>query len=221
VAEPWSNDFAALAERTQQQLRAPAATRASLSTRTQETPKMSRFMKSHPALTAVIALAVLGAASGAAYAVVREVWVNVDSSESAPEIEQDVTTQLQQQGVTATVQADKSDDGLRVAIKTLGHEGSDPNPDLHIHVNGEPATGKRLQLQIDGELEDTDGAALAEAASCSEMIAVLKADYPNTDALAAAITKVLADHGFPNATVRVGGDGNVSVSVTAASPARP
>lgn len=203
MAEPWSNDFAALAERSRAGLPTLDATRAALSTRSQETSRM-RFFKNHPALAALIALAVLGAASGAAYAVVREVWVTVDPSQSAPEIEHSVQSQLDQQGVPALVYADKSDDGkLMIAIKSQG-EGA--GSDLHVNLAGLPDGGTRRTLSIEGELDDAAGMALAQVTSSPEMIAVLKADYPSDDALAAAIRQVLVAHGFTNLDVHVDGD---------------
>lgn len=205
MAEPWSNDFAALAERSRAGLPTLDAARAALSTRSQEKSPM-RFFKSHPALAALIAIAVLGAASGAAYAVVREVWVTVDPAQSAPEIEHSVQSQLDQQGVPAVVYADKSDDGkLMVAIKSQG-EGEGEGSDLHVNIAGLPEGGTRRTLSIEGQLDDTAGMALAQLASSPEMIAVLKADYPSDDALAAAIRQVLVAHGFTNLDVRVEGD---------------
>src|SRR5690242_13103099 len=88
VAEPWSSDFAALAERSRHGLRPLAAFSEPKETK-------MRFFKSHPALAAVVTLLVLGLVSGAAYAVVREAWISIDPDKSAPEIQQDIEDQLQ------------------------------------------------------------------------------------------------------------------------------
>jgi len=115
VAEPWSNDFAALDEHTRDQLRSLEATRAVLSTHTQET-KM-RFFKTHPALAALVALAVLTLVGGAAYAVVREVFVTIDPDKSGRRDRERRPHQLEAAGVPATVHAEKSDDG-KLKVRT-------------------------------------------------------------------------------------------------------
>lgn len=215
MAEPWTDDFAALEARSRHGLRSLDATRASLSTRPQET-KM-RFFKSHPALSALLALAILGAASGAAYAVVREVWVDVDPTKSAPEIEQDVTTQLQQQGVNATVHADKTDGKLLVAIKSDDKVGSD----VELKFRGVVAEGQRRAMRLEGDVDDATRETIDDLVTSPEMLAVLAADYqdPNDGTLAAGIRKVLADHGITNVDIKIDDDG-IHVIVQA-PPARP
>lgn len=173
-----------------------------------------RFFKSHPALSALLAFLILGAVSGAAYAVVREVWVTVDADKAPPEIEQDVTDQLQQQGVSATVHADKEGDGrLRVAIMSTGSGSVEP-PDLHVDVKNRPA-GEQESRSMRVEIKCTDCTIdpdkLADATSGPDMRAVLAAKYASDDELAAAVKKALADHGFPNAVVHVDGE-NIDVT---------
>src|SRR5262249_21782596 len=130
VADPWSSDLSALGDHTRRDLRSLDATRAALAA-SQEKTKM-RFFKAHPALSALLALAVLAVAAPLAYAVVREVWVRIDPDKPAPEIERDIQSQLEAAGVPATVHADKTDDGkLRLAIKATSH---DPNSEADIHV---------------------------------------------------------------------------------------
>jgi hypothetical protein len=208
VAEPWSNDFAALAQRSRHGLR-PLG---SFSTHPKET-KM-RFFKSHPALAALAMLLVLGLVGGAAYAVVREVWVSIDSTKSAPEIENDVNAQLQQQGVPATAHADKTDDGQL----TVNIHATDPNAgsEMHFTVNGEPVQAGSLSVRIyaEGNFDATALQTLDGITSAPDMVAVLDADYPNDAALAAAIVKVFADHGFAHVDVHPNGD-EIDVTVRA------
>ena len=112
MAEPWSNDFQALEAHTRQGL--PRL----LPPPPQET-KM-RYFKSHPALAALVMLLLLGLVGGAAYAVVREVFITIDPDKPADQIEKDVHDQLEAAGVPATVHAEKVDDGkLKIRIGSV------------------------------------------------------------------------------------------------------
>jgi hypothetical protein len=208
VADPWSSDFAALGERTRHRL--PA-----LSSLSQPQETKMRFFKTHPALAALTALVVLAALSGAAYAVVRELWVSIDTDKSAPEIERDVGKQLEAAGVTGTVHAEKSDDGKQTTVEI---HSMDPNmgSGLHIAVGGRPAETceHSMRLEVTAELDPAAMQALHDAASSPEMIAVLKGDYPSDDDRAAAIEQILADRGFHGVEVHVDG-GAVTVRITA------
>ena len=222
MAEPWTDDFAALETRSRHGLRSLDATRASLSNRPQET--QMRFFKSHPALSALLAFLILGAVSGAAYAVVREVWVTVDADQSPDQIEHDVTDQLQQQGVAATVHADKEDNGnLRVLIAQTGSGSADLESGLHVEVKNRPA-GEQRRRSMRFELKCTDcgidPSALADTMSGPDMQAVLTGEFANDDDLAAAVKKVLAAHGFANAKITVT-DGDILVTVDSAPTASP
>lgn len=84
--------------------------------------------------------------------------------------------------------------------------GEGAGTDLHVNLAGLPDGGTRRTPSIEGELDDTAGMALAQVTSSPEVIAVLEADYPSDDALAAAIRQVLVAHGFTNLDVRVAGD---------------
>jgi hypothetical protein len=199
VAEPWTNDLAALGEHTRRQLRPLSMP--------QETTKM-RFFKAHPALAALAAVALLTALGGAAYAVVREVWVSIDADKPADQIEQDVHAQLEAAGVPASVHAEKSDDGkLKVSIQSADITAEQA---LHIAVNGKDAESTdrmvRLRVACDGKPDPGATLALAEVASGKDMVDVLENHDMSDDELAAAITKVFAAHGY-KADVSVGPDG--------------
>jgi hypothetical protein len=216
VAEPWSRDFDALAERSREHLRSLEATRASLSTRSQET-KM-RFFKSHPALTALAAVAMLALVSGAAYAVVREVFVTIDPDKPAPEIEQDIHQQLESAGVPSTVHVDKSDDGqLKVRIGTTDR---DVSSDLQVHVNGvngAPSESRSLRMELEEtcQLDEAQNAALEATASSPAIIALVTDRGDKSDAdLAPAISQVFHDAGFLDVDVSVA-DGTVKITVKA------
>ena len=199
MAEPWTNDLAALGEHTRRQLRPLSMP--------QETTKM-RFFKTHPALAALAAVALLIALGGAAYAVVREVWISIDSDKPADQIQKDVEQQLVAAGVPATVKAEKSDDGkLKVSIQSTDITAEQG---LHIAVNGKAAETHdrmmRLQLACEGKPDPGATQALAEVASGKDMLDVLENQVMSDAELAAAITKVFAAHGY-KADVSVGDDG--------------
>jgi hypothetical protein len=179
-----------------------------------------RFFKTHPALAALVAVLLLTLVGGAAYAVVREVWVSIDPDKPPAEIEKDVTSQLEAAGVPASVHAEKRDDGqLQVAIQS-----SDPTAGsaLHFSVGGKVVDSEQRMLQLKIACEggtseapcSPDPAqiqAVQAVAVGSDMLAVLEADYDSNDAFAAAITKVFAAHGF-TATVTIG-DGGITARV--------
>ena len=204
MADPWNDDLAALGEHTRHGLRSLAATRASLSIPEQET-KM-RFFKSHPALAALIALAVLGLATPIAYAVVREVWVQVDADQPAPAIEQSIQSQLQQQGVNATVHADKDDGNLRVQIRS-----TDPaaGSDIHVNLTGNlPPNAERREVgvRVHCPLDDAQQHRLQDTLASQDLRDLLEdppGDDESDDELADRITAALADHGFTHVTVKV------------------
>lgn len=74
-----------------------------------------RMFKNRPLLATLLVLGLVGAASGAAYAVDR-IFLHVDPDKSAPEIERDVKSQLEQAGVPAEVTADKTDGQVKITI---------------------------------------------------------------------------------------------------------
>jgi len=205
VAEPWTNDLAALGEHTRRQLRPLSMP--------QETTKM-RFFKAHPALAALVAVALITLVGGAAYAVVREVFVSIDTDKPADQIENDVRSQLEAAGVPASVHAEKSDDGkLKVSIQSTDKSTESA---LHIAVNGKAAEATnrmvRLKVACDGKPDPGATLAVAEVASGKDMVDVLEDHEMTDDELAAAITKVFAAHGY-KAEVAIGPDDGITATV--------
>jgi hypothetical protein len=212
VAEPWTDDLAALGERSQQQVRSIAATRAHVLS-AQENSKM-RFFKNRPVLAVLMVLALVGVASGAAYAVDR-VFLHIDLDETAPQIQQDVTTQLQNAGVSANVQAEKSDGKIEVKIAT-----TDPSLPFRLDFSAPHGTQVerdqgQLIIKPDVALDDAQTAQLVSAGSSSDVVAALAIaeDKGDTAPLAAAF----AAHGFHDVKVSVAG---TSVTVTITAPPR-
>lgn len=223
MAEPWSNDFDALAAQSRAGLRSLDATRAALS-RPKET-KM-RYFKSHPALAALVVFLALGLVSGAAYAVVHEVWVSIDSSKPAAEIQQDVQAQLAAQGMNGTVTAQKTDDGrLKVMIRSTGSGDTDV-PDVHVQVDGSDQdrsmASRSVRVAVTCHLDDAQSQRLTAITASPAFQALLEpADGSDADGSAgsdadraAAITQLYAAQGFHSIQVQVDG-GSVQVTITA------
>jgi hypothetical protein len=219
VADPWADDFAALGEHTRHRLRSLAATRASLSTTTEET-KM-RFFKTHPALATLIAILALGAFAPIAYAVVHRIIISIDADKPASEIQDDVQKQLEAAGVNADVHVDKSDeDGKRKLEVSV--TSNDPNaPEIGVHVDGkdESANSRRAELRVEVKCDLTpEQQATLRAALTAEDVGKLAADRPagTTDAeIAAKIKAMLAAHGLHDVDVTVTGE---SVTITINAP---
>jgi hypothetical protein len=173
-----------------------------------------RFFKSHPALAALTAVAVLMLLGGAAYAVVREVFVTIDPEQSAPEIQQSLQQQLEAAGVPSTVRVDKNDDKLRV---TIGTDDPSIGQDVKVSVNGVKAerAEMRVQLEIACDLDDAQKAAFQVVVSSQHFMDIAVAADATTDAdTAARITVLFHDAGFKDVDVKVA-ESVVTVTVNA------
>ena len=208
MADQFVQDLAALDERSRTHLRSLAATRAHVLSAPPET-KM-RFIKNRPLLALLLLLAFVGAASGAAYAV-DKIWLSVDPEKSAPEIEQDVKSQLDQAGVAADVHVDKTDGRIEMRIMTtdpdlpqkLGYQGS----------NGGIAIGseqRRIGVDDRANLGPAQSMQLANVLASSEVITALQGG----DAIA-VMQRALANAGFTDVEVTAVGPDYV---VTVKSP---
>ena len=78
MAEPWTDDLAALGETTRSQLRSIAATRANLR---MENKNMS-LIKRRPLWAAAIAALVLAIAAPVAWAIGTKIFVSIDPDQS-------------------------------------------------------------------------------------------------------------------------------------------
>ena len=203
---PWSNDFKALEEATHERLPSLEATRTALSTRSTET-KM-RFFKTHPALAAIVMLLALSLVGGAAYAVVREVMITIDSDKPADEVAQDIQDQLEAAGVPSTVQATKRDDGkTEIRIGTHGKLGdvdlkfADKHGDGSVHQES-----LRLQLEMKCELTDAQMESAVQISSGPMVVelAMNRGDKSDADVIA-TVKKAYADGGFKDVDVAIAG----------------
>jgi len=191
VAEPWTDDFAALGERSATQPRSLAATRAHVLS-SPETSKM-RMFKNRPLLATLLVIGLVGAASGAAYAVDR-IFIHVDPDKSAPEIEQDVKAQLESAGVKADVHAEKS--GTNVV--KIGITSMDPSLAQKIGADVDGSDGApKLRVEVHTHLDDAQMLKLQDALTTSAITTIDVAD-PGP-----AIKKALADAGFADVDVSV------------------
>jgi hypothetical protein len=211
VADPWSDDLAALGERTRSQLRSIAATRANL----RMEPKMT-FFKRRPVLATALAALVLAIAAPVAWAIGTRIFVSIDPDKSGPEIQQDVQHQLDTAGVKATVQADKTDDGqLRLQIRS-----SDPSlgSNLDIDVNGSvDVAGKRemrVEVETKQKLDDAAFARLHGALDSKAVKTVVEADDLDPEHVEEVVTDALVNAGFRSVHVDVDAH-SITVHVTA------
>jgi hypothetical protein len=208
VADPWTEDFAALGERSAQDLASLASTRTLL-TRPKES-KM-RFFLNRPLLAFALLLALVGVASGAAYAVDR-LFIRVEPDQSPAEIERTVGEQLEAAGIKASVSATKPRNGqLEIQI-----EASDKNVaegiarGIQIEVpggDGEVVQHQLMvQLDVEGKLTPEVQRALVEATA--------KVGEPGDSPaeLEAHLRASLAAHGFTDVTIVVA-DGIARVTV--------
>ena len=194
MAEPWTEDLAALGTHTRTGLRSPAITRAAC-THHESKPKM-RFFKQHPALATLIILAILGVATPVAYAVVDRVFLSIDPNQSESEMEDDVIDQLKAQGHdNAVVTAKKSDHEFSVTIQS-----EDPAlGNLDVEVPGPNGTTINVHLDIPATLPQDQQMAVGEAASK----AVQRANHETDAEMENAVNADLAKAGVKNATVKI------------------
>ncbi len=201
MAEPWTNDLAALGTHTRTGLRSPAITRAEC-IHHESKPKM-RFFKQHPALATLLILAILGIATPVAYAVVDRVFLSIDPDKSESEMEEDVLDQLEAQGHdNAVVTAKKTDHEYSVTI-----ESEDPAlGNLDVEVPGDDGKTYRVHIDIPPTLPQAMQVAVGEAASK----AVQRAHDESDAEMEKAITEDLTKAGIKNFTAKVTG---TSVSI--------
>jgi hypothetical protein len=200
VAEPWSRDFDALAERSRHGLRPLDA----FSHHRQET-KM-RFFKAHPALAALFTVLAIGLVSGAAYAVVKEVWVTVDPSKPPEDLAKDVQSQLQQQGVAADVETSQTPNG-HTKISIVSH---DPAAGSNMHINvAAPQNDEHrrvVRMTTAACVGHVDPNTVADIMSASDVVSALEDKTLSDDQLIAKLRQALADHGYHDVTITLDGE---------------
>jgi hypothetical protein len=210
VAEPWTDDFAALGERSRTQLRSLAASRAHVLS--QPETKM-RLLKNRPVLAVLLLLALVGAASGAVYAVDR-VFLTVDPDKSAPEIEQDVKAQLKAANIEADVHAQKDDDN-KVEVRILSSDDKLPDKLGVTTPDGDGgADGRRLRLEAKCHLDDAQMKELTTVASSHDMVAALMDAKDDAETIA-QIKRALDAAGFHDVEVTTSA---TEINVTVKSP---
>jgi hypothetical protein len=213
VANSWSRDFDALAERSRHGLRPLEA----FSQRPEET-KM-RFFKTHPALAALFTVLAIGLLSGAAYAVVKEVWITIDPKKPAEQIEQDVRAQLEKQGVKADFHSEKDGDGrLKIKIRTDDPALGSGNIHLNVAGSGNTETHQRTVRVFQTYQGEHNSEGLADIMSAPEMIGVLEDETLSDEEVTTQLHKVLADRGYDDVEIKVE-DRNVTITIK--SPPKP
>lgn len=203
MAEPWTDDLAALGTQSRIGLRSPETTRAACDLHERK-PKM-RFFKAHPALATLLVVAILGLFAPVAYAIVDRVFLSVDVSKSEGEIEKDLQEQLNAAGHgNATVKATKTDHEYTIAIES-DNPALAGNLDLQIAAGGKTYD---VHLELPDSVTEAQGMAVGEAASKA-----LQREHGETDAeVQKQIVDDLARHGMTDVTVKVH-DAVVSIAV--------
>lgn len=222
MADPWTDDLAALGEDTRAQLGSLAHTRARL----RMEPPMKNVFKRRPLFAIAVTALVLAVAAPVAWAIGTKIFVTFDPDKSAPEIEQDITNQLQSAGVTATVHADKSDGRLSVQIRGSGEALDHANLEVvpagsaGVVIEKEGSAGSkqvvsrqiRLEVETAQPLEDAALAKLQAVLGTKEVTDALEGD--DLDHLEEVVTDALANAGFHAVTVEAT-PGALTVHVTA------
>jgi hypothetical protein len=202
VAEPWTDDLAALGEATRSQLRSIAATRANL----RMEPKMS-LIKRRPLLAAALAVLVLAIAAPVAWAIGVKIFIDPD--QSAAQIQDSVQSQLNAAGMPATAQVDKDGDKLRVRI-----ESTDPRVGSNlptIEVKGRPPVqAYQVRLEVKTKLTPDQLARLQRAMNLPAIEDPKTEDDP--EAIEEAATDALVAAGFKATDVQVS-DNTLTVTI--------
>ena len=202
MADPWTDDLAALGEHTRSQL-------GSLS-RPRMEPNMTLF-KRRPLFAIIVTALVLAVAAPVAWAIGTKIFVTIDPDETAPEIENDVHDQLEAAGVPATVHAEKSDGKLTVSVRATGSAEAD----LELHVSGDGSgtvEQRALRVELAVPLDDAAQAKLQAVLASPTVNAALEGDDPG--AVQKVVTDALAAAGFHAVTVAVS-PGSLRIRVTA------
>jgi hypothetical protein len=203
VAEPWTDDLAALGEATRSQLRSIAATRANL----RMEPKMS-LIKRRPLLAAALAVLVLAIAAPVAWAIGTKIFIDPD--QSAEQIQDSVQTQLDAAGMPATAQVDKDGDKLRVRIKSTDPRVGSNLP--MIEVKGRPPVqAYQVRLEVQTKLTPDQLDRLQRAMNIPALEDPKTEDDP--DAIEEVATDALVAAGFKATNVQVS-DNTLTVTIT-------
>jgi hypothetical protein len=198
VAEPWTHDLQTLGARTRIGLRSVEQVRAAVP---KERPPMRLFK--HPALAAIIILAILGITAPIAYAIVDRVWLSVDVDKSADEIQNDVNSQLEQQGISGTdVKVSKDGNQIGIDIKA-GDPALGSNLEVVVPNLPDNAEAQELRLEVTVPLTDAQQAKLTQVVSSSAFTGLLDDDTKTPAQVEAGIRDQLAAAGFKDVDVKV------------------
>jgi hypothetical protein len=208
VAEPWTDDLAALGEATRSQLRSIAATRANL----RMEPKMS-LIKRRPLLAAALAVLVLAIAAPVAWAIGTKIFIDPD--QSAEQIQGSVQSQLDAAGLPATAQVDKAGDKLRVRIESTDPRVGSNLPMIEVK-GGPPVQAYQVRLEVKTKLTPDQLDRLQRAINVPAIED--PKDEHDPDAIEAAVTDALVAAGFKATDVQVS---ETTLTVTITQPPAP
>lgn len=215
MADPWSEDFAALGEKSRAQLRSIDATRNLVSAQPAQESMFMRLFKQRPIVSALLILLALGTVTPLAYALVKTVFITVDTEKSPEELSAEIQRQLREQQIEAVVKVAKPDE--RSTVLEIWSD----DPDLRVpEVNVVPSGDTEVRSEMERiEIDNKCGLTAAEERTLAEAFA--KAYYPNhaipspqpKAARIVAMRKLLAGLGY-EAEVEIG-EGVVKIVVKA------
>lgn len=218
--EPWARDLAALGELSKRELPSFSRTvdEVLASTNTPPPTLRERIMtklKHKPLLIAAAAVLALAIMTPVAYAVVEKLFLTIDPSQPADEIEDGIAEQLEAQGIEASAVTVEKDGNA--TIVSIGSVDEHFPAELEIGVDGEHATAaemQRIELDVADDLPADDLEALKEAVTTDEFLELTgaPAEGQSPDDRAAALEAFFAERGFPGTVATVTADG-ISVRV--------
>lgn len=178
-----------------------------------------RFFKNRPLLAVAIVLALVGVASGGAY-VIKHSLLTIDPTKSAPEIEHDVETQLQQNGVNAAVNAEKSDDGqLQLTISSTDDDLPKKLQEMGAIVVTQGGSAqdeqRRITIEDHAKLDPAQELRLTKAITSHDVIKALAQDPDHARDI---VEDALGEAGFTDVEVVEAGS---NIVVTVKSPPSP
>lgn len=213
--EPWVRDLAALGDSTKRDMPSLARTvdqvLASTTPNPSQKERIMTKLKRKPLLVAAVCALALALAAPVAYAVVQKLFLTIDPSQSAEEMKEDLSGQLEAQGIQgATVEVEKSGDSTIVAIDSEGEELAGAIADIQVDVAGEESAQVerrewRLEVQGQDDLSEDELAALRSAVTSPDFGQLARGpeEGESDDDYVAAIEAFFAEHGFADTEVTV------------------
>ena len=216
---PWADDFAMLKVETDRRLPGITQTADTLRRQLSATdkhaqqshrifPKEKSMLHRKPLITVLATIAILAILVPVSYAVVNTLFLSIDQTQSADEIADDVTVQLENAGVTdPQVDVEKDDHSVTISIQV--DDPSELPDNIEVTGNAEHVHGHQRQVSVetdeDIELTQEQHMALGMAVAQAMRQLPLHEDLDAEDIIH-AIREACAEHGFEDIDVAVRDD---------------